>query len=52
VTSSTDTAVTFSGEDWYGEELGARAFTDCTFRDVDLTGAVLVAGARGAVVEP
>ena len=28
---------TFTDEDWYGEELGSRTFTDCTFRDVDLT---------------
>lgn len=27
----------FSDEDWYGEELDGRAYSKCTFREVDLT---------------
>lgn len=30
-------SVTFKHEDWYAEELDARAYTGCTFSDIDLT---------------
>jgi fluoroquinolone resistance protein len=34
----------FSNEDWYGEDLSERAYTDCAFLHVDLT----EAAGRGA----
>jgi uncharacterized protein YjbI with pentapeptide repeats len=37
----------FEGDDWYAEELGAAAFRDCTFVDVDLT----EASTQGATFE-
>src|SRR4029450_7602547 len=37
----------FHGEDWYGEPLADRAYTRCTFTDVDLT----EAHSRGTVFE-
>src|SRR5262245_24303164 len=37
----------FQGEDWYGEPLADRAYTRCTFTDVDLT----EAHSRGTVFE-
>ena len=33
-------AIHFRGDDWYGEELGAARFTDCTFTDVDFSEAI------------
>jgi uncharacterized protein YjbI with pentapeptide repeats len=33
----TAAGVHFRGEDWYGDDLGAARFTDCTFTDVDLS---------------
>jgi uncharacterized protein YjbI with pentapeptide repeats len=37
----------FSGDDWYGEELADRVYRGCTFFDVDLTESV----SQGAVFE-
>jgi fluoroquinolone resistance protein len=37
VTEAIGVEKTFSGEDWYGEEMVQRVYRGCTFTDVDLT---------------
>ena len=34
--TAAETARHFRGDDWYGDDLGAARFVDCTFTDVDL----------------
>jgi hypothetical protein len=31
----------FRGDDWYGDDLGAARFVECTFTDVDLSEATI-----------
>ena len=42
-----DTAPHFRGDDWYGDDLGAARFVECTFTDVDLSEATT----SGAIFE-